>query len=63
MVLEIAILVVSLILAVIVVNAGQQLLMSILGADTMFFSIKTKLVLIIEAAIFIAGFIGKLFGM
>ncbi len=63
MVLEIAILVVSLILAVIVVNAGQQLLMSILGADTMFFSIKTKLVLIIVAAIFIAGFIGKLFGM
>lgn len=38
MVLEIAILVVSLILAVIVVNAGQQLLMSILGADTMFLS-------------------------
>lgn len=61
--MEIAILVVSLILAVIVVNAGQQLLMSILGADTMFFSIKTKLVLIIVAAIFIAGFIGKLFGM
>lgn len=57
------ILVISLILGVIVVNAGQRLFMKVIGADAMFFSIKTKILLIIIAAALIYEFIGNLFGM
>lgn len=61
--MDAAILIVSLVLAFIVVNAGQQLLMKIMGADTMFFSMKTKLVFVFVAFLVIFGLIGKLFGI
>lgn len=61
--MDAAILIVSLVLAFVVVNAGQQLLMKIMGADTMFFNMKTKLVFVFVAFLVIFGLIDKIFGV
>ena len=44
--MQVVILIVALVLAIGIVNGGQQLLMRVLGADSMYYSMKTKLIII-----------------
>ena len=44
--MQVVILIVALIIAIGIVNGGQQLLMRVLGADSMYYSMKTKLIII-----------------
>lgn len=55
--------VISLVASSILVNKAQQLFMGFMGADGMFFSMKAKLIIIVIVALFIAGIIGKIFGL
>ena len=49
---------ISLVLAIILVNLGQRLLMKLVGADVMFFSIKSKLIAYFVVWLLMMGFIG-----
>ena len=61
--LAIIVLVVTLIAAICIVNWLYRLFVSILGADTMFFSVKTKLIWYFVVWMLIYGMIGKLLGI
>lgn len=50
--------IICIIIAVVIVNAGYQLLMNVLGANAMFFSVKTKLVLYLIVATLIYSSFG-----
>lgn len=55
--------IVSIIVAVIIVNKVQQLYMKMIGADRMYFSGKKKLIAIGIIAILLTSFAVKLFGI
>lgn len=61
--LTIIIFIVSFIIATIIVNKAQQIYMKIIGAETMFFSGKKKLIAIFIIGLVIAGLALKLFGV
>lgn len=55
--------IIGLCISALIVNKAQQLFMSFIGADTMFFNYKSKLVAIVIVALFITAPIAKLFGL
>lgn len=61
------ILIISLVIAIPLVNAGQRLFMKVIGIDGMFFSVKKKVIAICVVAIIITslilGVIMKIFGI
>ena len=57
------ILIISLVIAIPLVNAGQRLFMKVIGIDGMFFSVKKKVIAIIIVWLIIAGFGLKIFGL
>lgn len=59
----IVIFVVSIILSAGIVNAIQRGFMKFIGADSMFYSMKTKVIIIIIVALFLTGLAMKLFGI
>ncbi len=56
-------LIVSLVIAVVIVNKAQQLFMKLLGADTMYFSAKKKLIAIVIVGIIVFSIIVSIFGL
>ena len=61
--LVIIIFIAALVIATIIVNKVQQIYMKIIGAETMFFSGKKKLIAIFIVGLIIAGLAFKLFGL
>ena len=61
--MDIVICIISLIIAIVIVNKAQQLYMNLIGADFMFFSGKKKILAIFIVFLFVAGFILKIFGL
>lgn len=57
------ILIISLVIAIPLVNAEQRLFMKVIGIDGMFFSVKKKVIAIIIVWLIIAGFGLKIFGI
>lgn len=57
------ILIISLILAIVIVNKTQQVYMKIIGAEFMFFNTKKKLIAICIVCLVIASIICKVFGI
>lgn len=55
--------IISLGIAIPLVNAGQRLFMRIIGVDGMFFNVKKKVIAIIIVWLIIAGFGLKIFGI
>lgn len=55
--------IIALVIAVILVNAGQRLFMRIMGADGMLFSIKKKIIAIVIIWLIIAGLGLKVVGI
>ena len=62
-VVTIVIFVISLIVSSVVVNKIQQMYMSFIGTEMMFFSKKKKLAAIVVIGLLITGVIYKLFGL
>ena len=56
-------LVVSLVIAAVIVNKAQQLFMKFLGADTMYFSAKKKMIAIVIVGIIVFSIIGSILGL
>lgn len=61
--MQAVILIVALVLAIGLVNGGQQLLMRVLGADSMYYSMKTKLIIIFVVFLIIGGLMLRGCGM
>lgn len=62
-VLGIAIIVISLVVASVIVNAVQQMFMKFMGANVMFFDGKKKLLAIIVIALILTGLLVSFFGL
>lgn len=60
--MSVVILIVSFVIAIVLVNWAYKLFMKIMGANAMFFSMKTKLLAIIVVGVIIMSLLGKLFG-
>ncbi|EHL15065.1 hypothetical protein HMPREF9629_01998 [Peptoanaerobacter stomatis] len=59
----IIILILGFVASVIVVNAAYRLFMRLLGADSMFFNVKKKLIAIVVVWLVISGSLLKFFGI
>ena len=62
-IVAIIIIIISLIIAVKIVNSVYDLMMRALGADFMFFSTKIKVLWYFIGTMALAGIIGKIFGI
>jgi len=57
------VIIVSLIVAIVIVNGAQRLFMKMMGADVMFFKMKTKMAAIFIIFVIVAGLLAMLFGI